>query len=176
MAMLLICGMASSSLWSSVSMVDGSDSFSDVISLSGSGTGMAQYSLTNGGMFGQTSFDLGPGAFEFSEVTTSAWLKSNTISDDPYVEIRKSLSNSGSGAATSNMQFSDTPLGLSLLSGFEVDKNIDSAWASMYATDFTSWSVNNQISINKDAIDFLAGQKFDRVTWKLDNVWQFEAL
>jgi hypothetical protein len=173
-AVMLVCGLGSASVWTTINMVDGADSFSDTFSLSGEGSGMAQYSLSNSGMSGQNAFEMGPGKFEFSETTTSSWLKQNYLSDDPYVGISKAISNTGSGIATSNMQFSDTPLGFSLLSGFTVDDQVDSSGASMYATDFQSWTVNNQIGTTAHNLDFLAGQKFDRITWDLDNIWQFK--
>lgn len=175
MLLLISISMAcEASVWASINMVDGADSFTDSLSLTGAGSGMAQYSLSNVGMSGQNAFVLGPGKFEFSETTTATWLKQNYLSDDPYVSISKSLKNTGSGAATSNMQFSDTALAFSLLSGFAVDDKVDSSWADMYATDFASWTINNEIGTTKHNLDFLAGQKFDRLTWQLDNVFQYE--
>jgi hypothetical protein len=174
--LIALMSMGSANVWTSISMNSGSDSFTDVTSISGDISGNVLYSLSNTGMTGGNSFEMGPNDFSFSEVTTSSWLKQNYLSDDPYVSISKSITNVGSGIATSDMRFSDLPTGFSLLSGFKVDNNIDSSWAQLYSTDYTSWVVNDQISVNRDAIDFLSGQKFDRSTWALDNFFQYTFL
>ena len=174
LAIMALIASASANVYSNVQLVSGLDGFTDTLSISGHAFGTASYGLSNAGMGGENNFDFGSSDFSFSEVTTATWLKGNGLSDDPYDKITKRISNVGSGKATSSMSFSDMSSGFELLSGFNVDKNVDSSYGAFYATDFQSWKVDATISTTKDRLDFLAGTQYNRYNGDLTNIFKYE--
>jgi hypothetical protein len=161
------CG--DSSLSMNVNMYSGTDTFSDYMSMSGHVQAQGVYKLGTDGIQAQDMVQIGPGCADFYQATQLWFTKSGDISDDPYMDISKGMSNTGSGIGYATMQFSDTGYdtslhSISLVSGLQTNNKIESAWLSSTFTNYAD--LNSQASINwqNENVQALAGLSFNRWT------------
>ena len=165
-------GIGNASLSMGVTMNSGTDVFHDGISASGNVQIQGIYTMGSDGLLGQSLAQIGPRCASFSEDTWTSFSKSGGPSDDPYMDINKDVSNTGSGIAYSTMQFSDSGYwspthSINLVSGLQTDDKINSAYLNSYFTNYVDMTGSGSAAWTAENTQALAGFKFDRQTGNL---------
>jgi hypothetical protein len=134
--------------------------------------------MTNIGMSAQDLVDLKGCTYYFQD-TSATWMKYFGPSTDPYMDITKTVQNSGNGEAFGTMQYSDkntywdttnnkwVDSSVGLMSGIQTTKGIDYASLSSYYTNFDDQNTFATVEEWDHNFQGVAGVKFDRITQDL---------